>query len=191
MIVFDPITGRSPDARWHPSPHFDARPDGFSPELLVVHSISLPPDEFGGPYIDDLFAGTLDISAHESFQSLRGYRVSAHLLIRRDGELVQYVSCHDRAWHAGASTFQGRENCNDFSVGVELEGSDRIPYRAIQYRRLADVYAGLADIYPMLALNPVVGHADIAPSRKTDPGPQFDWPGFRAMLPVLLADNKP
>lgn len=182
MILVDPTSGRVPEARWSPSPHFNARPDGQLPELLVVHSISLPPGRFGGPYIDQLFQGTLNLVADPSFQSLRGVTVSAHLLIRRNGALVQYVSLNDRAWHAGESSFNERGNCNDFSIGVELEGSDGTPFRAPQYRRLADLYLGLVRAYPALAQNPVVGHRDIAPGRKTDPGPLFDWPGFRAMV---------
>lgn len=189
MILVDPLSGRVPEARWSPSPHFDVRPAGVTPELLVVHSISLPPGRYGGPYIDDLFRGTLNLVAHRSFQSLRGVTVSAHLLIRRNGALVQYVSLNDRAWHAGQSSFDGRDNCNDFSIGVELEGSDGTPFRAPQYRRLADLHAGLVAAYPAIATNPVVGHCDIAPGRKTDPGPLFDWSGFRAMLKTPLRET--
>ena len=182
MILVDPTSGRVPEARWAPSPHCNARPDGMRPELVVVHSISLPPGRYGGPYIDDLFLGRLDVRAHRSFRSLRRLRVSAHLMIRRNGALVQYVSLNDRAWHAGESEFEGRMNCNDFSIGIELEGSDGTPFRAAQYRRLAALHAGLVHAYPALDAQPVVGHCDIAPGRKTDPGPLFDWVGFRALI---------
>lgn len=182
MILVDPISGRVPEARWSPSPHCDARPPGVTPDLIVVHSISLPPGRFGGPFVDQLFRGVIDVADDPSFASLQGLRVSAHLLLRRNGALVQFVSLNERAWHAGPSRFGEREQCNDFSIGIELEGSDGTPFRALQYVRLADVCRGLREAYPALATNPVVGHNHIAPGRKTDPGPLFDWPGFRARL---------
>ncbi len=150
-------------------------------ELLVVHAISLPPGQFGGPWIDDLFLGRLDAGQHPFFAEIAGLEVSAHFLIRRDGTLVQYVSTEARAWHAGRSCWQGRERCNDFSVGVELEGCDDQPFEAIQYRQLARLARLLMRHYP-IAREAIVGHADIAPGRKTDPGPCFDWPHLRTLV---------
>ncbi|WP_426816927.1 1,6-anhydro-N-acetylmuramyl-L-alanine amidase AmpD [Winslowiella sp. 2C04] len=161
-----------------PSPHFNSRPADEEPSLLVVHNISLPPGEFGGPYIDALFTGQLDASAHPFFAGIAQLRVSAHCLIRRDGEIVQYVPFHLRAWHAGISRWQGRENCNDFSVGVELEGTDILPYTDAQYQALQQITALLMQHYP-LTVERITGHSDIAPERKTDPGPAFDWEKFR------------
>ncbi|QGZ62365.1 1,6-anhydro-N-acetylmuramyl-L-alanine amidase AmpD [Paraburkholderia acidisoli] len=161
-------------ARRLPSPNFEARPPGAVPSLVVVHNISLPPDVFGGPEIADLFLNRLDCDAHPYFDAhLRGVRVSAHFVIHRDGALEQFVSCDERAWHAGASNFFGRERCNDFSIGIELEGSDTTPFEAAQYATLAALVTALAKRYPVQAL---AGHSDIAPGRKTDPGPHFDWP---------------
>lgn len=154
------------------SPNFDARPPGMEVELLVVHNISLPPGLFGGPAIAAFFTNTLDHDSHPFFAQIRGVRVSAHFLIRRDGAVVQFVSCEARAWHAGLSEFFGRERCNDFSVGVELEGADDVPFDAAQYRALAQLTDALMARYPIKA---IVGHADVAPHRKTDPGPCFDW----------------
>jgi AmpD protein len=147
--------------------------------LLVVHNISLPPGEFGGPGIIDLFTNRLDPSAHPYYREIEGLRVSAHFLIRRDGELIQFVPCNRRAWHAGQSEWQGRGRCNDYSIGVEMEGADDRPFTAAQYAVLADLAKGLKQAYP---IRDVVGHSDVAPGRKTDPGPQFDWDRFRAML---------
>jgi len=174
--------GRLEGARFVASPNCDERPHGAHVELLVVHGISLPPGEFGGPYIEQLFTNTLDFAAHPYFESLRGLEVSAHLLIRRDGELVQFVPFHRRAWHAGASNFRGRSRCNDFSIGVELEGRDDIPYTEVQYAVLAQVARALRAAYPDLGEDRLVGHCDIAPERKTDPGPAFDWERLRADL---------
>lgn len=168
-------------ARRVPSPHFDCRPEDVSPSLLVVHNISLPPGEFGGPWIDALFTGTLDASVHPFFAEIAHLRVSAHCLIRRDGEIVQYVPFDKRAWHAGVSCYQGRERCNDFSIGIELEGTDTLPYTDIQYQQLAAVTRALITRYPSIAEH-ITGHSDIAPHRKTDPGPAFDWLCFRARL---------
>jgi len=151
-------------------------------DLIVIHGISLPPGQFGGPYIDQLFTGQLDPAEHPYFRDLAGLRVSSHLLIRRTGEVVQYVPLERRAWHAGKSRYRGRESCNDFSVGIELEGTDNRPYTAAQYRRLATVIRVLRRGVPSLARAPLVGHSDIAPGRKTDPGPAFDWPRLRRLL---------
>ncbi len=155
-----------------PSPNFDARPPGVAVELIVIHAISLPPDEFGGPGIVELFTNRLDPAAHPYYGSICGLRVSAHFLIRRDGELIQFVSCEQRAWHAGVSTWRGRAACNDFSIGIELEGCDSIAFSDQQYRTLAGLVTELKARYP---IEDLVGHSDIAPGRKTDPGPCFDW----------------
>ena len=154
------------------SPNFDTRPPGCRIELAVVHAISLPPGQFGGGFVQDLFLNRLDPAAHPYFADIVALRVSAHFLIRRDGRLIQFVSCLRRAWHAGASVWQGRERCNDFSLGIELEGSDHVPFEVSQYAVLNRLLSALREEYPLQA---VVGHSDIAPGRKTDPGPFFDW----------------
>ena len=159
-------------ARQVPSPNRDARPAG-EVSLVVIHGISLPPGAFGGDGVERLFTNTLDPDADPSYATLAGLRVSAHFLIRRDGELVQFVSCDDRAWHAGVSSWRGRERCNDFSVGIELEGTDDLPYEAAQYDCLASLLQALKRRYPAIAA--AAGHSDVAPGRKTDPGPAFDW----------------
>lgn len=168
-------------ARHCSSPHWDERPEGEI-SLLVVHCISLPPGQFGGPYIDDLFMGRLDPSRDPYFAGIHQLRVSAHCLIRRDGELVQYVPFDKRAWHAGLSCFEGRDRCNDFSVGIELEGTDTGTYTDAQYQVLAELSRLLMASYPAITPRRLTGHSDIAPGRKTDPGPGFDWARFRAML---------
>jgi AmpD protein len=162
-----------------PSPNCDERPEHSLVTLLVVHNISLPPGEFGGDAIFGLFTNSLDPAAHPYYETLRDLNVSAHFLVRRDGELIQFVPCAKRAWHAGPSSWQGRECCNDFAVGVELEGCDDQAYADQQYLRLAELAAALRRRYPIVD---VVGHSDIAPGRKTDPGPAFDWGRFRALL---------
>ncbi len=148
----------------------------------MIHGISLPPGEFGGPHIDHLFTNALDPDAHDFFREIAGLRVSSHLLIRRTGEVVQYVPLQRRAWHAGKSSYRGRQQCNDFSVGIELEGTDEQDYTAAQYRRLATLIRVLRRGMPTLARAPVVGHSDVAPGRKTDPGPAFDWARLQAQL---------
>ena len=154
------------------SPNFDDRPAGEIVSLVVVHAISLPPSQFGSEDIARLFTNTLDPEVHPYFSSVFKLRVSAHFLIRRDGALIQFVSCRQRAWHAGESFWNGRERCNDFSIGIELEGSDDVPFEEAQYKRLVELIKQLCDVYPIDA---VVGHSDISPVRKTDPGPFFDW----------------
>jgi AmpD protein len=166
-------------ARRVASPNFDARPEGAIPELLVVHHISLPAGRFSGDAIERLFTNTLDEGAHPGFAGLGALRVSSHFLIRRRGELLQFVSCEARAWHAGASSFLGRERCNDFSIGVELEGTGERPYTDAQYRVLASLTRALAARWPLRHL---AGHSDIAPGRKRDPGPSFDWNRYGSML---------
>lgn len=180
----DVATGLLVGARQLLSPHFDARPAGVAPELVVMHGISLPPGEFGSSWIDRLFAGELPADAHPYFAALAGARVSAHALIRRNGGITQYVPFGARAWHAGASEWRGRRACNDFSIGIELEGTDDIPYEAAQYEALAALIAALLEAYPSLSAGQIVGHSDIAPGRKTDPGPAFDWQRLRAALPA-------
>ena len=165
------------------SPNFDARPDDAEPSLIVVHNISLPPRRFGGRWIDALFTNTLDFGAHPYFAGLVGLRVSAHFLIRRSGTLAQFVSCAMRAWHAGASCFEGRERCNDFSIGIELEGDDESDFDDLQYDRLHELIEALRERFPITA---IAGHSDIAPGRKTDPGPHFDWSRALSGQPVSL-----
>jgi AmpD protein len=157
------------------SPHQDARPEGMAPDLLVIHNISLPPAEFGGPWIEKLFNGHLPPDVHPYFATVHAARVSAHVLVRRDGEVVQFVPFHRRAWHAGASQYEGRSACNDFSIGIEIEGTDDIFFEDAQYDAARQVIMALLEAYPMLSTTRVVGHSDIAPGRKTDPGPAFDW----------------
>ncbi|HQZ03110.1 MAG TPA: 1,6-anhydro-N-acetylmuramyl-L-alanine amidase AmpD [Thauera sp.] len=162
-----------------PSPNFDARPDGETVRLIVIHAISLPPDQFGGPGVAQLFTNTLDPDEHPYYATIQRLRVSAHYFIRRDGLLIRFVDPDQRAWHAGASCWKGRERCNDFSIGIELEGCDSAPFEIAQYEQLARLVMALQARYPIEA---VVGHSDIAPGRKTDPGPCFDWAGLDRRL---------
>ncbi len=181
----DPRSGLMQPARQVVSPNRDARPGGAQPELIVVHGISLPPDSYGGPWIDLLFTNSLPADApdvHPFFATVMALQVSSHLLIRRDGQYVQYVPFHLRAWHAGQSSYCGRERCNDFSIGIEMEGSDEIAYEPAQYRALSTAVHALCRAYPSLSTERIAGHDDIAPGRKTDPGPAFDWPRLRALL---------
>lgn len=180
-LRIDHATGLLAGVRQVLSPHFDARPNGCVPELIVVHGISLPPGQFGGPWIDRLFAGNLPAGVHPYFKEIAGRRVSAHALIRRDGEIVQYVPFGARSWHAGTSEYQGRPGCNDFSIGIELEGEDERPYADEQYSALAALIGALLATYPSLSRERIAGHDDIAPGRKTDPGPAFDWKRLRML----------
>jgi N-acetyl-anhydromuramoyl-L-alanine amidase len=164
------------------SPNCDDRPADSAIEVLVVHAISLPPGEFGGPGVLQLFTNQLDFSAHPFYTEIAELKVSAHVFIRRDGEAIQFVPFHQRAWHAGTSCCEGREQVNDFSVGIELEGTDEAPFERIQYDRLVAVTQALMRAYPAITPGRVYGHADISPGRKTDPGPQFDWVAFRTQL---------
>jgi len=186
-LRIDAATGLLAGARQVLSPNFDARPAGTPPTLLVVHGISLPPGEFGGPWIDRLFTGTLAPEAHPYFAEIEGLRASAHALIRRHGQIVQYVPFGERAWHAGKSEYQGRSGCNDFSIGIELEGADGAPYTEPQYGALVALVATLLAAYPSLSSAAIAGHSDIAPGRKTDPWQVFDWPRFRTLLQERLA----
>jgi len=165
-----------------PSPNCNERPTGKTIDLLVIHNISLPPGEFGGACIREFFCNTLDCDAHPYFEQLRGMEVSAHLLIERSGEIVQFVPFDLRAWHAGQSCFEGRDNCNDFSIGIELEGTDEGPYTGAQYTSLAGVTKALMQAYPGITRERITGHSDIAPGRKTDPGPAFDWRRYLDLL---------
>lgn len=163
-------------AHFIPSPNFDERPEGSGISLLVIHNISLPPNEYGGDGIIELFTNRLDPAAHPYYETIQGLEVSSHFLIRRDGELIQFVPCTRRAWHAGASNWCGRERCNDFSIGIELEGSDFDPFTDAQYDTLTRLTRALKAAYP---ITDIVGHSDIAPERKTDPGPCFDWARYQ------------
>lgn len=169
-------------ARVIPSPHFDARPKDNDISLIVIHCISLPPGEFGGEWIDRLFTNTLPADKHPYFEGIAHLRVSAHVLIRRDGSITQYVPFHLRAWHAGVSSYQGREVCNDYSIGIELEGTETVDYTDAQYACLGDVTEALLAHYPTLSREAITGHSDIAPGRKTDPGPSFQWERFHRLL---------
>jgi AmpD protein len=181
-LQVDLASGRMRGVAQIASPNCDARPPGVEADLIVVHGISLPPGEFGGPWIDRLFTNALPGDAHPYFAEVCGLRVSSHLAVRRDGAMTQYVKFTERAWHAGRSSFDGREACNDFSIGIELEGTDTLPYAAAQYQALAQAVAALCAAYPRLSAQRVVGHSDIAPGRKTDPGPAFDWPHARGLI---------
>lgn len=181
IFSIDPA-GWCEQARRVPSPHHNERIGPNDISLLVIHGISLPPGEFGGPWIDDLFLGRLDPDAHPYFAGIHQLRVSAHCLIRRDGELVQYVPFTARAWHAGVSSWEGREACNDFSIGIELEGTDELPYSDAQYEVLAGLSRAISVQYPEVTASRIVGHCDIAPGRKTDPGTSFEWQRYRGML---------
>jgi AmpD protein len=178
----DTQSGLLHGARQVSSANCDERPEGMVPELVVVHGISLPPGEFGGPWIDRLFTNSLPRKTHPYFDEIAELKVSSHLLIRRDGEFVQYVPFHKRAWHAGASSYRGRSQCNDFSIGIELEGTDTSAYEPVQYRRLTDAILGLCAAYPSLSAEHVAGHCEVAPGRKHDPGVAFDWRRLRALL---------
>lgn len=161
------------------SPNFDERPAGCAVALLVIHSISLPPDEFSGDGVIELFTNSLDPESHPYYQALLGLKVSAHFFIRRSGEIIQFVPCEKRAWHAGDSSWQGRGRCNDYSIGIELEGTDTVPFTDAQYVALVALTRALQKVYP---IRDIAGHSDIAPGRKTDPGPCFDWARYRAAI---------
>ena len=170
------------EAACHPSPNFDQRPDRDDINLLVIHNISLPPEQFGGPWISDFFCNRLDPTQHPYFAEIANLKVSSHILIRRDGQPVQFVSFFDRAWHAGVSSFQGRDKCNDYSIGIELEGSDNQPFTEQQYQSLASITEKLMRLFPGITPDRVTGHCDISPGRKTDPGPCFDWHHYKKLI---------
>lgn len=175
MLKVNTDSGLLEQVAYQPSPHHDERPPGAGVDMIVIHGISLPPGQFGGNAVEAFFAGKLDMTQHPYFATIRHLRVSAHLFIRRTGEVIQFVPFHKRAWHAGESSFQGKSNCNDFSVGIELEGTDDVPYEQAQYLQLCAVIDSLRQAYPAIANERIVGHSDIAPGRKSDPGPVFDW----------------
>ena len=185
---FQVIDGQLIGARQVPSPNYNQRPEHTEIQLVVVHNISLPPSQFGGAYIEQFFQNRLDWSKHPYFQSIEGMQVSTHLLILRTGEVLQFVNFNDRAWHAGRSSYLAKKECNDYSIGIELEGSDDQPFEDVQYSVLAEVIATLQATYPKI-LQHLAGHSDIAPGRKTDPGPYFDWPKTRALIQQCKADQ--
>ena len=189
MIEFDSQNGWLIGVTQRPSPNYDERPSETDIDLVVIHGISLPPGHFGGPWIDHLFTNSLSPEAHPYFSEIARLRVSAHVLIRRHGEIIQYVSFYQRAWHAGNSEFQGRRACNDFSIGIELEGADDIPYTKRQYEQLARVCVTLMGVWPAISYQRIVGHSEIAPGRKTDPGLAFSWHRLRGQIAKLCADE--
>ena len=178
----DITSGLLDEARQVACPNYDNRPDETDIDLIVVHGISLPPGDYGGPWIDALFTNSLNPDEHPYFKEIHQLEVSSHLLIRRDGEIVQYVPFHKRAWHAGQSQYENRQRCNDFSIGIELEGSDEQDYENEQYLQLARIIETLCATYPKLSTQRIAGHSDIAPGRKTDPGPVFDWQRLYRLL---------
>ena len=182
--AIDRHTGLLRAARQVASPNFDERPSGTVVDLIVVHGISLPPGIYGGPWIDRLFTNSLPPEEHPYFATVAMLKVSSHVLVRRDGTLVQYVPFDKRAWHAGQSNYLGRERCNDFSIGLELEGADTEAYEPAQYRALATTILNLCDTYASLSLDRIAGHSEISPGRKSDPGIAFDWPRLHALLRV-------
>ncbi|MEN0107531.1 MAG: 1,6-anhydro-N-acetylmuramyl-L-alanine amidase AmpD [Pseudomonas sp.] len=184
-MQLDPLTGWCAGIRHCPSPNFNARPAGEI-SLLVIHNISLPPGQFGTGKVMELFQNGLQADEHPYFADICHLRVSAHFLIERDGQVTQFVSCLDRAWHAGVSLFEGRDNCNDFSLGIELEGTDDQPFTDVQYAVLAQLSGQLCQAYPAITRQRICGHSDIAPGRKTDPGACFEWPRFFAGLTEQL-----
>ena len=179
MLIYD-------NATFLPSPHSDARPNDSEVNLLVIHNISLPPSQFGTSGIRDLFLGQLNINEHPFYREIAGLRVSAHCVIYRTGEIEQFVPFNQRAWHAGLSTYQGKSRCNDFSIGIELEGTDTLAYTDKQYVALTKLTKFIVKHYPDISLGRIVGHNDIAPGRKSDPGVAFDWARYRKSLAILL-----
>ncbi|WP_297427119.1 1,6-anhydro-N-acetylmuramyl-L-alanine amidase AmpD [uncultured Acinetobacter sp.] len=180
-VTFVVEHGQLIGARQVPSPNYNQRPQGTEIQLLVIHNISLPPSQFGGGYIEKFFQNQLDWSEHPYFKTIEGMQVSAHVLILRTGEVLQFVNFNDRAWHAGRSSYLGKAECNDYSIGIELEGSDDQPFSDLQYQALSQVTHALRQAYPKISSH-IAGHSDIAPQRKTDPGPYFQWQKFRDLL---------
>ncbi len=180
-MQLDPVSGWCEGVCHCPSPNFNERPSGEI-SLLVIHNISLPPGQFATGKVQAFFQNRLDVTEHPYFEGISALRVSAHFLIERDGQITQFVSCLDRAWHAGVSSFEGREACNDFSLGIELEGTDDLPFSDAQYQALTTLTLQLQAAYPAITAHRICGHSDVAPGRKTDPGPAFDWMRFRSAL---------
>ncbi len=185
-LILDPLTGWLNGAKHLPSQNFNARPS-TEISLLVIHNISLPPGQFGTGMVEALFTNQLPVAAHPYFAGIAQLKVSAHFFIQRDGAITQFVSCLDRAWHAGVSNFEGREACNDYSLGIELEGEDNLAYSEAQYRSLNQLVNELIKHYPMITAERICGHSDIAPERKTDPGPAFNWQRLQAKHPGEIA----
>ncbi|MGB5708759.1 MAG: 1,6-anhydro-N-acetylmuramyl-L-alanine amidase AmpD [Arenicellales bacterium] len=181
-MKLDQNSGLLDGAEYVPSPNQDERPDPMHIDTLIIHAISLPPDCFGGCHVEELFTNCLNPDQHDYFAEIQDLRVSAHFLIKREGQLLQFVPTTMRAWHAGESCFQGCEKVNDFSIGIELEGCDTVAFEEAQYARLAAVTQSIREAYPAITLNRIVGHSDVSPGRKTDPGPSFDWPSYRKRL---------
>lgn len=181
-MIVDKLTGLISHCEYKNSPNWNERPDPNRIDLLVIHGISLPPGEFGGPFVHDLFMNMLDPTLHPYFQEIADHKVSSHLFIQRDGTLWQFVPFHKRAWHAGTSEFDGCPGCNDYSIGIELEGTDTLAYTLAQYDTLVEVSHAIMAAYPAISLDRIVGHCDIAPERKTDPGPAFDWNAYKQRL---------
>jgi AmpD protein len=181
-VQINPETGLIENVLYTASPNFDERPVDADIDLIVVHSISLPPGEYGGPWIEKLFTNQLPADAHPYFTEIYQMKVSAHVLIRRDGSVQQFVPFHKRAWHAGQSCYQGRETCNDFSIGIELEGTDDSPFEEAQYQQLAELVGALEASYPNISRSRLTGHSDIAPGRKNDPGTGFDWHKLKSLI---------
>jgi len=178
----DPASHLVAGVRFVPSPNFDERPLNIPLSLIVIHNISLPPGEFGGPYIEQLFTNQLNPNEHSYFAKVADKKVSAHILIRRDGSMLQFVPFNKRAWHAGESIYKGKPRANDYSIGIELEGADKTPYESVQYTVLVGLVNSLLMAYPSLSKEDIVGHSDIAPGRKSDPGMSFQWKKFRELL---------
>lgn len=175
------IDGKLDAAHWLPSPNFGPRPDNADVSLLVIHNISLPPGQFGGGHVQAFFSNQLDPSLHPYFEEIHQLQVSAHLLIERDGSITQFVDLRDRAWHAGVSCYEGRDNCNDYSIGIEMEGDDHTPFTDAQYAALAQASRAITLAFPAIGRR-ITGHEHIAPGRKTDPGPCFDWDRYHRQL---------
>lgn len=186
MMNLDDKKGILSQAQYYPSPNFDERPVNEEIDLLVIHNISLPPGEFAGNFVKDFFLNKLDANHHNYFQEIASLKVSSHLYIRRSAEVLQFVPFIKRAWHAGKSSFNGKENCNNYSIGIELEGTDTTPYTEVQYQKLAQVTCIIMRQYPKITLARIVGHSDIAPTRKTDPGPSFDWQHYKKLVSNLI-----
>lgn len=186
LPIINPHTGLIEAGTFIPSPNHDDRAPGMDITLLVIHNISLPPGAFGGDHVFKLFLNQLDTESHPTYTELADITVSAHCFIRRDGSIIQFVPFHKRAWHAGKSCYQTQEDCNHFSIGIELEGTDDLPYEKVQYEQLIQLTYALLKAYPTLSSHHIVGHSDIAPGRKTDPGPAFDWVYFKQKLAEVM-----
>lgn len=184
VLNIDSLSGLLVPGRFLPSAHYNDRPTNTRIDMIVIHGISLPPGEFGSACIEQFFCGTLETASHPYFSTIADLKVSSHLLIDRLGVITQFVPFHQRAWHAGISQFKDQQNCNDFSIGIELEGTDEIPYEKVQYQVLAKVIALLMHTYSDITPERIVGHNEIAPTRKTDPGPHFDWMYLKELLRI-------